>query len=93
MQVRSLTVDAQGWGCGAEVNGREQRWCLKDGPAAEADEGAEAAQALATGNVVVLFFLVLFSDSGVSQNYKMHESPSSVVVLLHFVSGDPDHAL
>lgn len=38
-----------------------------DVPAMEADEvAAEAAPALDNGNMVVLVFLVLFSDSGVS---------------------------
>lgn len=66
MEVKCVTVDACSWGCSTEENGREQRQCLMDVPATEADEvEAQAALALGNGNTVVLVFLVLFSDSRV----------------------------
>lgn len=42
--------------------------------------------ALGSADMATLFFLVLFSNSGVSQNYQIHEEPGFVVAYLYFVS-------
>lgn len=41
--------------------------------------------ALGSADTATLFFLVLFSNSGVSQNYQIHKEPGFVVAYLYFV--------
>lgn len=92
MEVRCIPVDARGGGCGAGENGSKGRaeripdcYCGYSFTHICAKKVIGQHGALGRTDMAALFLLVLFSNSGVSQNYQMHEEPGFVVVCLYFV--------
>lgn len=83
-------MDARGWGCRAGENGSKGHAertadCHWGYIYIYANKVTGQHGALGSADMATLFFLVLFNNSGVSQNYQIHEEPGFVVAYLYFV--------